>query len=195
MCDAGRGTERNQDKNRGRYGFLRHRKPASAAPHFPSRIPHLTSRITFWLPFTGRTRYNTRTIVMKTLLCSLLLAAAAVSTVHADIQEPPVANQGPTRKFGRGLSNFLGAANEIPYNIASVNDEEGSNALAYGAFKGVSRALFRGGIGFYEMITAPFPTTKEKYTPKLRGSYRWIYSGYEEFPPELGWESRYNYVR
>ena len=60
----------------------------------------------------------------------------------------------------------LGAASEIPYNIASVNDQEGSEALAYGAFRGVSRALVRGGIGFYEMITAPFPTTKGKVHPE-----------------------------
>ncbi len=132
---------------------------------------------------------------MKKLLCSLLLAVAAVSTVHADIQSPPVSDYGPTRKFGRGLANFLGAASEVPYNIASVNDQEGSEALAYGAFRGVGRALVRGGIGFYEMITAPFPTTKGKYTPKLRSDIPWIHGGYEEFPPELGWESRYNYVR
>lgn len=132
---------------------------------------------------------------MKKLLCSLLLAVAAVSTVSADIQAPPVSEQGPTRKFGRGLSNFMFGFSEIPYNIALVNDEEGSNALGYGAFRGVSRALVRGGIGFYEMITAPFPTNKGKYTPKLRGDIPWIHGGYEEFPPELGWESRYNYVR
>ena len=132
---------------------------------------------------------------MKKLLCSLLLAAATVTTVHADIQAPPVSNQGPTRKFGRGLSNFLGGASEIPYNIAKTNDEDGNMALAYGVFRGVSRALVRGGIGFYEMVTAPFPTNKDKYTPKLRSDIPWVYSGYEEFPPELGWESRYNYAR
>ncbi len=132
---------------------------------------------------------------MKKLLCSLLLAVAAVSTVSADIQSPPVSDYGPTRKFGRGLSNFLGSASEIPYNIALINDQEGSEALAYGTFRGISRALFRGGIGFYEMITAPFPTTKGKYTPKLREQNIWVRNGYEEFPPELGWESRYNYAR
>ncbi len=132
---------------------------------------------------------------MKKLLCSLLLAVAAVSTVSADIQAPPVSDYGPTRKFGRGLSNFLYGFSEVPYNIASVNDDEGSNALAYGVFRGVSRSLYRGGIGFYEMITAPFPLNKEKYTPKLRGQNIWVRSGYEEFPPELGWESRYNYSR
>ena len=132
---------------------------------------------------------------MKTLFCSLLLAAAAVATVHADIQAPPVSDQGPTRKFGRGLSNFLGGFSEIPYNIAYVNDEDGNNALGYGVFRGVSRALVRGGVGFYEMITAPFPLNKGKYTPTLRSQNVWVRSGYEEFPPELGWESRYNYSR
>ena len=132
---------------------------------------------------------------MKKLLCSLLLAVAAVSTVSADIQAPPVSDQGPTRKFGRGLSNFLGGWSEIPYQIASVNDDDGNSALAYGVFRGVTRSMVRGGIGFFEMITAPFPLKKEKYTPWLRSQNIWVRNGYEEFPPELGWESRYNYAR
>ena len=45
-------------------------------------------------------------------------------------------------------------------------------------------------------MTAPFPINKGKYTPELlRDNVPWIHSGYEEFPPELGWESRYNYAR
>ena len=132
---------------------------------------------------------------MKKLFCSLLLAVAAVSTVHADIQAPPVSDYGPTRKFGRGLSNFLGGISEVPYNIATTGDTDGPESLAYHTIRGVGRAFVRGGIGFYEMITAPFPTTKGKYTPKLRSDLPWIHGGYEEFPPELGWESRYNYVR
>ena len=133
---------------------------------------------------------------MKKLLCSLLLAAAAVSTASADIQAPPASNQGPTRKFGRGLSNFLFGISELPYQIAKVNDDEGNAAAySYGVIRGVGRSVIRGSIGFYEMITAPFPTNKGKYTPKLRSDIPWIYDGYEEFPPELGWESRYNYPR
>ena len=133
---------------------------------------------------------------MKKLLCSLLLAAATVATVQADIQAPPGSDQGPTRKFSRGLANALGGfIAEVPYNIASINDQEGSNALPYGTFRGISRGLLRTGAGLYEMITAPFPTNKGKYTPILRNQDVWIRSGYEEFPPELGWESRYNYVR
>ena len=133
---------------------------------------------------------------MKKFFCSLLLAAAAAATAHADIQAPPVSDQGPTRKFGRGLSNFLFGISELPYQIAKVNDEEGNAAAqGYGAVRGVGRSVMRGSIGFYEMITAPFPMHKGKYTPTLKNNVPWIYGGYEEFPPELGWESRYNYPR
>ena len=67
---------------------------------------------------------------MKKLFCSLLLAAAAVTTVHADIQAPPVSDQGPTRKLGRGLSNFLFAPSELINTIAKTNDDEGNSAAA-----------------------------------------------------------------
>ncbi len=152
-------------------------------------------RPTFSLPFAVRARYNTRTIVMKKLFCSLLLAIAVASTVQADIQDPPVADQGPTRKFGRGLSNLLSGVTEIPNNIAMTGDTDGPESLAYHTIRGIGRAFIRGGVGFYEMITAPFPTNKGKYTPILRSNVQWIHGGYEEFPPELGWESRYNYAR
>ena len=133
---------------------------------------------------------------MKKLFCSLLLVAAAAATAHADIQAPPVSDQGPTRKFGRGLSNFLFGISELPYQIALINDTEGNSAAhGYGVVRGVGRSFVRGSIGFYEMVTAPFPLNKGKYTPTLKNNVPWIYGGYEEFPPELGWESRYNYVR
>ena len=132
---------------------------------------------------------------MKSLLCSLLLTVCAASVVHADIQAPPISNQGPTRKLGRGLSNVLFAITDWQQSIAEVNDNEGSSSLGVGFVKGAGRFFTRTGIGLYEIATFPFPLSKGKYTPTLRNDVPWIHSGYSEYPPELGWESRYNYAR
>ena len=132
---------------------------------------------------------------MKSLLCSLLLTVCAVSVVHADIQAPPISNQGPTRKLGRGFGNVLYAITDWQQSISEANDTEGSSAVAFGFVRGAGRFFARTGVGLYEMATFPFPLNKGKYTPTLRNDIPWIHSGYEEFPPELGWESRYNYAR
>jgi putative exosortase-associated protein (TIGR04073 family) len=132
---------------------------------------------------------------MKTLLCSLLLTVSAVAVATADIQSPPAVEYGPTRKLGRGLSNMTLAITDWQNTIATVNDQEGNAAIPYGFVKGAGRFLARTGVGFFEVITFPFPTNKGKYTPTLRNDVPWIYSGFEEFPPELGFETRYHYVR
>ena len=132
---------------------------------------------------------------MKPLLCSLLLTVCAVVTVQADIQAPPISAQGPTRKLGRGFSNLLFAVTDWQQTIAESNDDIGNSAVVYGFIKGAGRFFTRTGVGLYEIATFPFPLNKGKYTPVLRDDVRWINGGYEEFPPELGWETRYNYVR
>ena len=132
---------------------------------------------------------------MKTLLCSLLLAVSGVLMLHADIQSPPAADQGPTRKLGRGFANLLLAVTDWQNTIATINDQEGNQAIPYGFVKGAGRFFARTGVGFYEIVTFPFPISKGKYTPVLRNDVPWIYGGYEEFPPELGFESKYNYAR
>ena len=53
----------------------------------------------------------------------------------------------------------------------------------------------RVGSGLFDIATFPFPLNKGKYTPILRNDVPWIHSGFEEFPPELGFESRNHYVR
>jgi len=47
----------------------------------------------------------------------------------------------------------------------------------------------------YEVALFPFPTQKGTYYPPYRSDIPWINSGYQEFPPELGFDTRYNYVR
>ncbi len=132
---------------------------------------------------------------MNRLLVALFLFGFAL-TSWADIQDPPVADYGPTRKLGRGLSNLVFGWTEIPVTIAKINNDEGNSAAAgYGVIRGTGRAFARVGVGFYEALLWPIPVYKGTYLPVLRSDIPWIHRGYAEFPPELGNETKYPYVR
>jgi putative exosortase-associated protein (TIGR04073 family) len=85
---------------------------------------------------------------------------------------------------------------ELPHTIGKVNSVEGNSAAGgYGVVRGVGRSLLRTGAGIFEIITFPFPVVRGTYFPVLESDTHWIHSGYKEFPPELGNESKYPYVR
>lgn len=127
---------------------------------------------------------------------SLLLALLLVPAALADIQDPPSNDYGPTRKLGRGLSNFFLAPAEIPVTIAKINKDEGNAAaFGYGMVRGLGRSATRHIAGFLEVVLWPVPAWKQSYYPLLPSDIPWIHAGYPEFPPELGNESKYPYVR
>jgi putative exosortase-associated protein (TIGR04073 family) len=131
---------------------------------------------------------------MKILLCSLLVLTAVAS--YADIQDPPANDYGPTRKLARSLANIcpLTALTEIPNSIAMMNNREGNaQAVTYGVIQGFGRYFERMGFGWYEFLTFPFPTYKGSYRPFYRDNVPWIHGGFDEFPPELGWKTNYDY--
>ena len=131
---------------------------------------------------------------MKTLLLSLSLAALA-GTAFADIQDPPMNDQGPTRKLARGISNILWGSTEFFTSVSQTNGRLGNSAeWSYGLLRGVTRTVNRFGAGVYEVFTFPFPTTKLSFRQPYKSNIPWIHSGYEEFPPELGWNSRRRYT-
>lgn len=132
---------------------------------------------------------------MKTIFISFGVAVA-LSPVLADIQDPPSNDYGPTRKFGRGMANLFLAPAEIPVTIARINKDEGNSAAAgYGVWRGVGRSAVRHGAGLLELLTFPYAIWHDTYYPLLPDDQRYIHAGYSEFPPELGNESKYNYVR
>lgn len=132
---------------------------------------------------------------MKLLLASVIGLLTA-SIALADIQQPPAADQGPTRKLGRGLGNIAFGSSEIINSMTEVNYAEGNAAAwSYGLVRGVGRTLARLGYGVYEVLLFPFPTQKGGYYPPYRSDIPWIKSGYQEFPPELGFDTRYQYTR
>ena|SRR5436190_20091142 len=132
---------------------------------------------------------------MKTLLTTAFVLSLATSA-FADIQDPPSNNYGPTRKLGRGLSNFVFGIAELPVTIAQVKEREGNSAAAgYGVVRGLGRSGVRIGSGLFEVISFPLPTTSRMYCPVMPSNIWRIHAGYQEFPPELGNESKYPYVR
>lgn len=132
---------------------------------------------------------------MKTLLTLVVLAGLS-SLALADIHDPPGNDFGPTRKLGRGISNILFGVTEVYDSFDKILVREGdSAAFSYGVVRGVGRMFFRMGSGVYEVTTFPFPSTRASYRPPYRLTPPWIHGGYEEFPPELGWDSRFDYTR
>jgi putative exosortase-associated protein (TIGR04073 family) len=132
---------------------------------------------------------------MKHVLILFFVSGFCLSAL-ADIQDPPSADYGPTRKLARGISNMFLGWTEIPVTIGKVNETEGNNAAAtYGVIRGTGRAFARIGVGFYEALLWPIPVYKGTYDPVLRSDIPWIHRGYSEFPPEPGNETKYPYVR
>ncbi|MDP9290773.1 MAG: exosortase system-associated protein, TIGR04073 family [Verrucomicrobiota bacterium] len=126
-------------------------------------------------------------------LC-LLFILGAVS--YGDIQDPPMNDQGPTRKLGRGISNILFHDTEFIYTVSMMNEREGNSAaLSYGVVKGVGRCVYRLHKGFFDVLTFPFPVYKGSYRQPYKRDVPWIHGGYDEFPPELGFETKYRYSR
>ena len=132
---------------------------------------------------------------MKILLSTALILGS-FSFSWADIQDPPANDHGPTRKLGRGFSNLFFGLSELPVTIAKTNEREGNSAAAgYGVAKGLGRSWMRCGSGLFELLSFPFPTVHRTYHPLLPDEIPLISAGYQEFPPELGNESKYPYVR
>jgi putative exosortase-associated protein (TIGR04073 family) len=132
---------------------------------------------------------------MKIPLAAALVLAFAIPS-PADIQDPPSNDYGPTRKLGRGISNLVFGVAELPVTIARVNEREGNSAAAsYGVVRGIGRSSMRVQAGLFEIFTFPFPVNRGTYYPILKPHIPYIHAGYGEFPPELGNESKYPYVR
>jgi putative exosortase-associated protein (TIGR04073 family) len=133
---------------------------------------------------------------MKNLIV-IALTLGLMGSSFGDIQDPPANDYGPTRKFGRGVANLLFAPTEIIVNINKLNKEEGNNAaFSYGLARGIRRSAARHVAGLIEILTWPFPSyLRGSYYPLLPPDVPYIHAGYTEFPPEIGNESKYPYVR
>lgn len=131
---------------------------------------------------------------MKRLLLSLA-ATVCATTAFADIQDPPMREYTATRKLGRAWANMIYSPAEIISTTQRTINLEGDSAGAsLGIIKGTGRMLVRMGAGVYEFATFPFPLNRRSYRPILRPRVPWINRGYDEFPPELGFEAKKRYT-
>ena len=132
---------------------------------------------------------------MKTFL-SLAILAMLSGAALADIHDPPANDYGPTRKLGRGLANIAFSISELSEQPNLMNEREGNAAaFTYGVLKGFGRWFARTGYGIYEVATFPFPTSRGSYRVPYKSDPPWIHGGMDEFPPELGFQTRYRYSR
>ena len=135
-------------------------------------------------------------LILASLALALLITFVLPNSAFADIQAPPQSDQGPTRKLGRGLSNILFGSTEIFSSMSDVNDSEGNSAaFGYGLVRGLGRTFARMGYGFKETFTFLSPNNHGTYNPPYQNNIQWLNSGYSEFPPELGFETKYDYSR
>ena len=133
---------------------------------------------------------------MKTYLLVAMIGIGFAANTIADIQDPPGSDYGPTRKLGRGVSNFLFASSELPDTVCKASKTEGNlAAVGYGVVRGLGRSTARHATGLLEILTFPFPIWHDSYRPILPNDIPWIHAGYSEFGPELGNESKYPYCR
>jgi len=133
---------------------------------------------------------------MTKLLLIAIAGFGLAANAVADIQDPPGNDYGPTRKLGRGISNFLFASSELPDTVCKVSKTEGNVAAAgYGVVRGLGRSTARHATGLYEIFTFASPTWRNSFRPVLPNDIPWIHGGYAEFSPELGNESKYPYCR
>jgi hypothetical protein len=80
--------------------------------------------------------------------------------------------------------------------VTTINTYDGNSAAnGYGVVRGVGRSAVRHVAGLLEILSFPFPAWRESYYPMLPPDIPYIHAGYSEFPPELGNESKYPYVR
>src|SRR5439155_590343 len=107
---------------------------------------------------------------MKTLL-AFAVVAGLVSGTFADIQDPPSNDYGPTRKLGRGLSNFFIAPAEVFVTVTTINTYDGNSAAAGYCLDG---ALISG-IGVAESIPV-----------RLRGSQKARFDSTQAAPRAAG---------
>src|SRR5207244_10549221 len=109
--------------------------------------------------------------LMKPIVAFAVVIAFAGGT-FADIQDPPSNDYGPTRKLGRGLSNFFIAPAEVFVTVTTINTYDGNSAAAgYGVVRGVGRSGARHIAGLIEMLTFPFPDRK---STRLNSSHQII---------------------
>jgi putative exosortase-associated protein (TIGR04073 family) len=135
---------------------------------------------------------------MKIRTCLLVLTAVVTASfVMADIQAPPGARWGWSRKLSRAVANLAYGVTEINETHNKIDYHDGSSAaFSSTVIQGTGRTVVRIGYGLFELVTFPFPTYHGTYKPPYyKKDYMHPVYGYSEFPPQIGIQSEAHYSR
>lgn len=108
---------------------------------------------------------------------AVLFGSALAGAVAALCLASPIPSHADTaaEKAGRGAAALLTPFLEIPGNIVATQRREGAaKAWTEGLAKGIGMSIVRPPIGFYELVSAPFPAPAN-YEPILLPEYPWSY--------------------
>ena len=135
---------------------------------------------------------------MKNRIILLLVATLTLGSLAiADIQAPPKFQWNWSRKLSRSLANLAYGSTEYPITWQKNLKSDGANAAATAlVVDGTARTVVRLGYGLYELVTFPVPTYKGGYRPPYYKNERFnTWTGYQEFPPQVGFTSQSTYSR
>ncbi len=135
---------------------------------------------------------------MNKFFLAALLSFCVIGTTFADIHEPPKSRFTKNRKLARGISNIVYGWTEVPttmYRMGERHTEQSAGIFIGGFFKGVQRAGARLKYGVYEVVNFQKPLYKNSYRPPMKDINYLPYSGYEEFPPQIGFLTTTGYTR
>src|SRR5207247_10635984 len=77
----------------------------------------------------------------------------------------PAGAQTAARKFGRGLADMTTAVLELPGNTVVEAKKHGAAGVPIGVAKGLGMVGWRGLVGAYEVVAAPFPVPPRSRRP------------------------------
>ena len=134
---------------------------------------------------------------MKKFIAVLMLMSVG-SLLVADIHEPPKAKYTKNRKWSRGWSNIFYSWTEVPATMIRYGERhtvQSNEIWSAGFWHGLQRSGARLKYGVYEVVNFQRPIYKDSYSPAM-GSINYLpWSGYEEFPPQIGFLSTTGYTR
>jgi len=108
------------------------------------------------------------------MTASLLRCLAACAAL-ALLAWPLASSADAAERAGRGIAAMVAPFLEIPGNITHTAEREGPGAAwTEGLARGLGMSLIRPPVGFYELVTAPFPGLNDD-PAVLRPEYPWSY--------------------
>jgi len=112
-----------------------------------------------------------RNIFIFLLVASFLGGSLEASDSHMGIRG--IQKENPMlRKLGRGFSNVLFGAGELPIKMSDVGQENGPLAgITYGVVKGVGAGALRMVAGAVEMLTFPLPFPRGDYESLIQPEF------------------------